>query len=141
MKILNYVLITLFLLFNFPDIAYGKPAGGFVVYDGNRYMLSDEYVTEVERNIGKVTMYSDDESHDYYGDFSNFYPEGTNYYSIKGISTDEAIAVEDNGKYRKATWDGKSFGPRYHPFTIPFLLMVGLAVFMWAVCPKKKKKQ
>lgn len=39
----------------------------------------------------------------YSGNFSNKYDKGTEYFSIKGISTDEAIAVKDqDGKYRKA---------------------------------------
>ena len=35
------------------------------------------------------------------------YKKGTNYYAIVGIKTDEAIAVEENGEYRKAYRDGK----------------------------------
>lgn len=37
------------------------------------------------------------------GNFSNIYKKGTKYYSIKGINTDEAIAVQDEErKYKKA---------------------------------------
>lgn len=76
-------------------------AYSFVVWDGYVYVISDEYVTEIEDEIGKVTKYSDMESLS--GNFSNAYPKGTKYYSIKGVSTDKAIAVEESeGRYIKA---------------------------------------
>jgi hypothetical protein len=63
--------------------------------------VNDEYVTEIDKEIGQVTRYSD--MYQQPGNFSNAYEKGTKYYSIKGISPDEAIAVEDrNGKYKKA---------------------------------------
>ncbi|NEU31951.1 hypothetical protein GN156_14355 [bacterium LRH843] len=45
----------------------------------------------------------------YSGNFSNVYKKGTKYFSFEGISTDEAIAIEedDDGKYRKVIKDGK----------------------------------
>ena len=46
----------------------------------------------------------------YSGNFSNTYPKGTKYYSIVGESTDEAIAVKNNGNYIKATRDGEYAG-------------------------------
>lgn len=52
----------------------------------------------IEKEIGEVTMYSDKEG-SYTGNF---------YYSIKGISSDIAIAIrEPDGRYRKAIRDGK----------------------------------
>lgn len=83
-------------------------AYSFVVYDGYKYRVSDEYVIEVNKEIGEVTKYSDMEG-TYSGNFSNEYEKGTKYFSILGISTEEAIAVEEkNGSYRKAIIDGKS---------------------------------
>jgi phosphate-selective porin len=60
--------------------------------------------------IGQVTTYSDMEQLS--GNFSNVYKKGTKYYSIKGISTDESIAVqEEKGKYKKAIREEKyAFG-------------------------------
>ncbi|MFJ7887009.1 hypothetical protein ACIQYL_02850 [Lysinibacillus xylanilyticus] len=82
-------------------------AFGFVVWDGYIYQLSDEYVDEVDEEIGKVTRYSDTEG-TYYGNFSNVYEKGTKYYAMREISTKEAIAIEEeDGKYRKAIRDGK----------------------------------
>lgn len=73
----------------------------FVVWDHYIYVVSDEKVTAVDREIGQVTKYSDMESLP--GNFSNYYGKGTKYYSIKGISSNEAIAVEEfQGRYIKA---------------------------------------
>jgi hypothetical protein len=78
-----------------------------VVWNGYIYKVSDEYVEEVGKEIGEVTKYSDMEG-TYSGNFSNKYEKGTKYFSIKNISTDEAIAVkEQDGKYRKAINQGK----------------------------------
>ena len=78
----------------------------FVVWDGYIYQLSDEYVEDVVEEIGEVTKYSDMEG-TYSGNFSNVYEKGTKYYAMQGISTEEAIAIEEEGKYRKAIRDGK----------------------------------
>ena len=78
----------------------------FVVWDGYIYQLTDEYVESVDEEIGEVTKYSDMEG-TYSGNFSNEYEKGTKYYAIQGISTGEAIAIEDEGKYKKAIRDGK----------------------------------
>lgn len=43
----------------------------------------------------------------YSGNFSNVYEKGTKYYAMQGRSTEEAIAIEEDGKYRKAIRDGK----------------------------------
>ena len=71
--------------------------------------MEDEEITEVEKKIGRVTVYSD-----YYssgGNFSNAYERGTKYFSIPGVSTKEAIAVETKkGIYRKAVFNGEYIG-------------------------------
>lgn len=78
----------------------------FVVWNGDMYEISNDYVDETDEEIGKVTKYSDMEG-TYSGNFSNKYRKGTKFYSIKGIDTDEAIAIEEDGKYRKAINSGK----------------------------------
>ncbi|MDN4607672.1 hypothetical protein [Sporosarcina highlanderae] len=78
----------------------------FVVWNGYLYEVSDEYVTETNDEIGRVTKYSDKEG-TYSGNFSNKYKKGTKLYSIKGVHTDEAIAIEEEGKYRKAISNGR----------------------------------
>ena len=82
-------------------------AYSFVVWDDYVYQISSEYVKEVGEEIGEVTVYSDREG-TYTGNFSNEYEKGTKYYSITGVSTEEAIAIkEEDGSYRKAIRDGK----------------------------------
>jgi len=78
----------------------------FVVWEENIYVVSEgEYVTEVEQKIGEVTNYSDMEQLG--GNFSNAYPKGTKYYSMKGIKTEDAIAIEnEGGNYIKAIREG-----------------------------------
>lgn len=90
-----------------PNNSSADWAFSFVVWDDYIYQLDDEYVLEVEEKIGEVTVYSDMEG-SYKGNFSNEYEKGTKYYSIQGISPEEAIAVQgEDGKYRKAIRDGK----------------------------------
>lgn len=82
-------------------------AFSFVVWDGFIYHLTDEYVEDISEKIGEVTKYSDMEG-TYSGNFSNVYEKGTKYYSITGISTEVAIAVEEkDGRFRKAIRSGK----------------------------------
>jgi hypothetical protein len=102
-QILSFLLLVIFLCsFIFPTTSFAtKWVHKFVVWDGYVYVVKDEYVTEIDKEIGQVKKYSDMEQ--YSGNFSNVYKKGTKYYSIKGISTDESIAVEDeSGKYKKA---------------------------------------
>jgi len=82
-------------------------AYSFVVWEGYIYELCDDYIKVVEEEIGEVTSYSNNEG-TYTGNFSNEYNTGTKYFSIVGVSTDEAIAIkEDEGMYRKAIRNGK----------------------------------
>lgn len=79
----------------------------FVVWDNYMYETTEEYVSEIDKEIGHVTKYSDREGM-YSGNFSNKYKKGTEYYSIKGTNTVEAIAIkEEDGRYRKAVRAGK----------------------------------
>ncbi|QKY70675.1 hypothetical protein [Lentibacillus sp. CBA3610] len=117
-SILTLTVFTVFLLlatgcssFNTQDSSNPESSANwayrFVVWNGDMYRLSDEYVDEVSKEIGKVTKYSDIEG-TYSGNFSNEYEKGTKYFSIKDVSTDEAIAIQEkNGKYRKALNEGK----------------------------------
>lgn len=95
------VLFVLFISFYPGKTIATSWAYPFVVWDGYIYVISDEYVTKIGGEIGHVTRYSDMEQ--YSGNFSNAYKRGTKYYSIKDISTDQAIAVEESdGQYIKA---------------------------------------
>ncbi|WP_175989224.1 hypothetical protein [Bacillus sp. Marseille-Q1617] len=59
----------------------------------------------VDSEIGEVTSYSDMKTLS--GNFSNEYIEGTKYYSIKCVSTNEAIAVKIGSQYKKAVRIGE----------------------------------
>lgn len=98
------------LLLFFPNKSSASWAYLFVVWDGFIYVITDEKVLEVDKKIGAVTKYSDMEG-SYSGNFSNAYKKGTKYFSIKGVSTDVAIAVqEEDGTYIKAISDGEYAG-------------------------------
>lgn len=85
-------------------------AYSFVVWNGVIYVVSDEVVDQVDREIGKVTKYSDLEG-TYSGNFSNAYRKGTKYFSIMDVNTKDAIAIEDiNGHYVKAIQNEKYAG-------------------------------
>ena len=103
----------------------------FVVWDGNTYIVQEEEVTDVEKEIGHVTRHSSYDS--YGGNFSNSYKEGTKYFSIKGVSTEEAIAVETKkGIYLKAVFKGeyKVKDPSYYVYNF---LLVGGVIFLFAL--------
>ena len=105
MKSKHLLLIAVLLVFLFSfypgKILATSWAYSFVVWDGYIYVISDEYVTDIGNEIGHVTRHSDMEQ--YSGNFSNAYKKGTKYYSIDGISTDKAIAVEESDdQYIKA---------------------------------------
>lgn len=85
----------------------------FVKWNGATYKTSghntSEYViddSKIGKEIGKVTKYSDDESANQSGNFSNDFEKGSKYFEIKEIDTSKAIAVErKDGKYIKAEKD------------------------------------
>lgn len=84
----------------------------FVVWDGNVYIITEENVEKISKEIGRVTKYSDKEG-TYSGNFSNTFPKGTKYYEIVEVDPQEAIAVESEvGIYVKANSDGKYAGSK-----------------------------
>lgn len=107
--VIVFLVCTYILL---PSKTFANWAYQFVVWDGYVYVITDEVVNEVKRQIGHVTKYSDMEG-TYTGNFSNVYPKGTKYYSILGVDTDEAIAVEDeSGHYIMANRNGEYAGSK-----------------------------
>jgi hypothetical protein len=113
-----------------PNKSLAKWAYPFVVWDGYIYVISDEYVEEVDKKIGRVTKYNDMEG-TYSGNFSNEYKKGTAYYSITGVSTDEAIAIEDGGgKYKKAIRDGEYEGNKYSLGIVVSIMIVGFIALL-----------
>ncbi|KUP23795.1 hypothetical protein AWJ19_09780 [Paenibacillus sp. DMB5] len=118
-------------------------ANRFVVNEGKSYVISDKRVEaqEVDSMIGQVTKYSDEEG-TYSGNFSNQYPKGTKYYSIKGVNINEAIAVKlDNGTFIRADYNGEYAGGASFDWPIIWssagLLLLVIMIF---IVVKKKKK-
>lgn len=142
--VLFFITINLFL---FPSKSLASWAYLFVVWDGYTYVVSEEYVTEIDKEIGHVTKYSDMEG-TYSGNFSNIYKKGTKYYSIKGFSTDEAIAIQDkDGKYKKATRNGEYAGSKNDFFSfgtstviIGLLFLLGLVAIGFHLARRKGEK-
>lgn len=139
--VILFILLTSFLL---PSKSLATSwAYPFVVWDGYIYVVSDAYVTEINSEIGQVTKYSDMEQ--YSGNFSNTYKKGTKYYSIEGISTDEAIAIQDKGgKYKKAvreakyTDEGEKF--EFLDLVVGFLVLFLITTFVIYFVKKRVKK-
>ena len=99
-------------------------AYSFVVWHNYIYVVSEETVLNVDKEIGKVTKYSDMET--YSGNFSNVFPKGTKYYSIKGVNTTIAIAVQTNdGHYIKAYRQGEYMYQK----SFTEYIFIGLGVF------------
>ncbi len=69
---------------------------------------------QIGKKIGRVTKYSDQEGI-YSGNFSNMFPEGTEYYEIKGVKTNDAIAVKERDElFIKANYSGQYAGSKYN---------------------------
>ncbi|SDN45749.1 hypothetical protein SAMN05518871_105186 [Psychrobacillus sp. OK028] len=130
------IVFVLTASFLFPLKSLADWAYAFVVWDDYVYVITTEQVNEVVKKVGHVTKYSDREG-TYSGNFSNAYPKGTKYYSIQGISTDEAIAIlKDDGTFIKATRDGEYAGDKYgidnlsSPFFIGLFLIALFIAFI-----------
>ena len=83
----------------------------FVAWEGKIYEVKQEEIienTKIGIIIGEVKTKPDDMTGDYYGDASNFYPIGTKYYEIRGISTSDAIAIKEDNQWVKAVYVHKA---------------------------------
>lgn len=95
MKRFMIILLTIAVLIPIGSV-YADWAYSFVVYSGDSYKISkDELIpsNDIDQKIGQVTKYSDEEG-TYRGNFSNTYPKGTPYYSIKNTDPQEVIAIK-----------------------------------------------
>lgn len=140
-----FVVLVSLLIFTslLPNKPLAKWAYPFVVWDGYIYVISDEFVEEVDKKIGRVTKYNDMEG-TYSGNFSNKYKKGTAYYSITGVSTDEAIAIEEEGgKYKKAIRDGEYEGNKYSLGIVFSIMIVGFIALLlvWILLANYKRKK
>jgi hypothetical protein len=116
--------------------AHADWAHRFVVNDGKSYIILDTRVepAQIGDKIGKVTSYSDEEG-TYSGNFSNFYPKGTEYYAIKDIDINEAIAIKaDDGSFIKAAYggeyEGKAFSLKKVLFYVGGIFLMIIAIML-----------
>ncbi|MCK1998709.1 hypothetical protein MPH47_16015 [Psychrobacillus psychrodurans] len=136
MKIITLVFLLIILVSSSSQaLSWAYP---FVVWSGNVYEVTTEEVKEsiLSKRIGEVKTKPNDMTGKYYGNASNEYPKGTQYFQIINISTDTAIAVQVNReKYLKAVFVNKATS-QWHPFYY-FILFV-IAVVLFSVLGKKK---
>lgn len=110
-------------------------ARSFVVFSDDIYEITDEIIPsdKVEKKIGHVTKYSDHEG-TYTGNFSNTFPKGTSYYSIKNTDPDQLIAIEsqedifikaiNKGHYPNDQLERQMFWIYLFGFLCAFLLII-----------------
>lgn len=115
----------------------------FVVNEGQSYIISDNRVApeQVDSKIGEVTKYSDHEA-TYSGNFSNYFPKGTNYYNIKGVTLSEAIAIKlSDGTFIRANYQGEYAGGALFEWTNILWSIAGLfllVIVIFIVINKRK---
>ncbi|XID94882.1 hypothetical protein ACF3MZ_10350 [Paenibacillaceae bacterium WGS1546] len=148
MKKILLVIFAITIFFSLQP-AFASWAYRFVVYSGDIYKVTDEPVQpyEIEKKIGQVTRYSDIEG-TYAGNFSNAFPKGTGYYSIKEASPNDVIAIKvQEGTYVKAVNQGHYDNDHLlTPSRIGGYLLVGIIAaaviyFIWRYARKVRQKE
>lgn len=134
----------LILLFGSEQSVFAEWAYRFVVYADKIYEVTEEQVLpqQIDKKVGEVTRYSTKEG-SYPGHFSNAFPQGTDYYSIRDTSITAAIAVQvSEGVYIKAINRGTyDRGLLYNQRRTWILGLGGLAaILLVAVVVKRRKK-
>lgn len=135
--------IIAFLLIPF-QIASADWASRFVVYSNDIYELTDEGVNpnEIGKKVGEVTRYSDHEG-TYRGNFSNTFPKGTSYFSIKDIDPKEVIAVKTiENTYLKAMnkghYDNDLLEKQYRYWSY---LLIGVLILVISILIIRRQKR
>ena len=106
MKKITFLSLMLIFMIS-SSVQAHKWAYAFVVWDGKVYEVKEEQIieeSEIGESIGEVNRQPNPNTYRYYGNASNFYPVGTPYYEIKGISTSTAIAVKVDNRWLKADY-------------------------------------
>lgn len=108
-RILLLSLLFIFMIFSSAQaLSWAYP---FVVWKGNVYEVKQEEIipdSSIGKIIGKVKTKPNGMTGSYYGDASNYYPKGTKYFEIKGISAFTAIAVKEENQWVKAIYVHKA---------------------------------
>ncbi|MEF7564285.1 hypothetical protein V4V35_14820 [Bacillus infantis] len=123
-----------------------KWVSSFVVWEGYQYTVQDDHIeeSEIESELGQVTSYSD--MYPMGGNFSNEFEEGSKYFSIKGVSTEESIAVEaGSGIYVRADRERKytfvNEESTFLPLLIPVLVIIFVLLMAGTVMAETKLKK
>lgn len=143
------LLIFFLLIFMFSSsvqaLSWAYP---FVVWNGKVYEVRHQEIVEdskVGKILGEVKTKPNDETGSYYGNASNHYPKGTKYYEIKGTSTSESIAVEDDKVWVKAVFVHKApfhiMNVGSNLYFIGFVVIMMLILIVVIIKNNKLKKQ
>lgn len=125
------ILAIILLALPFSTVHALDRAYSFVVWKGNVYEVKLDSVLDEKRignAIGKVTTTPDQMTGNYYGNASNVYPIGTQYYAIKDVPTTEVIAVQVDGHWLEAHYLHKA--PAHimnlvgHPLFFAFIIVM-----------------
>lgn len=99
----------------------------FVAWKGKVYEVKWEEVlneSQIGNVIGKVKTKANEYTGKYYGDASNYYAKGTEYYEIVGTPSSEAIAVKDGDVWVKAVYVQKAPVNMMNIFTSVYFYIV-----------------
>lgn len=140
MKKISMFLLILVLITNSTvhALSWAYP---FVVWSGNVYKVTDEEVINslIVKRIGEVKTRPNDMGN-YFGNASNYYPKGTEYFEIRGITTDNAIAVKnEEGKWLKAVYVNKAPFHWMNLFANPFLFLILILILLFIALKKRRK--
>ena len=135
MKRITLLSLLLLLMSSFTvqalDWAYS-----FVVWQGKVYEVKQEEIitdSEIGNIIGEVKTKPNGKTGDYYGNASNSYPKGTNYYEIIGTSTSNEIAVKEGDQWVKAEYVHKApfhiLNILTNIYFIAVILIIALSIF------------
>ncbi|MEK4515468.1 hypothetical protein NSS64_09355 [Paenibacillus sp. FSL H8-0122] len=76
-----------------------------VIWDNQKYKVTTDEKININKVIGEILNYSTDEAliKEDTDNFSNYYPKGTQIWSIQGVDTKQAVAIEyEKNMYVKA---------------------------------------
>lgn len=116
----------------------------FVVWEGKVYEVKQEELienNEIGNIIGEVTTKPNDRTGSYFGNASNFYPIGTNYYQIIGTSTSNAIAIKEETQWVKAVYVYQAPFHIMNLLTQPFFVVVILVLVISGLIFRTKKSK
>ncbi|WP_091479980.1 hypothetical protein [Gracilibacillus orientalis] len=137
------ICISMLLLFLIPTTLDAlSEVYPFVGLDGRVYEVTDQQIdsSHIGQSVGKVTTQAEDHTGMYYGNASNHYPVGTEYFKMEDTDIGDAIAVEEQGVYVKAEFTHRV--PLHWRniiyYLTPILFLTGL-IIIYRIREKVKK--